>query len=215
MICYHTSEKEAFEVVSQIETWGGKAIAIGQDLRNPLGLDSLIRRSEEALGPIDGLINCAAIFKKDSSSNNQQKLLSEHLAINATVPLILSEMFADAFTQSHDDFATGAIINLIDSRIDCPSDGYRAYYTSKQVLYNHTKSLALSLAPRVRVNGISPGAIIPLENRDESYFEKMSKILPLRRTGSVEDIVMATQFLLVEEFITGEVLKIDGGGHLL
>ncbi len=215
VVHYHTSKREALDVVSQIETAGGRAVAIGQDLKDPVGLDSLIRRAEEALGPLDGLINCAAIFKRDSSTDNLKELLAEHLAVNSSAPLHLSKIFAHAFAESHDSSEMGAIINLIDSRIDQPAEDLSAYYTSKRSLYHLTKTLALELAPQIRVNGISPGAILPVEERDEAYFERMSNQLPLKRTGSVDDMIRTTQFLLVEDFITGEILKIDGGGHLL
>ena len=208
---YHTSEAEAQETASMIEALGGEFCLLKQDLRDPDGVASLIARAADIMGPIDGLVNCASVFRKGSGYD----LLEEHLAVHVTAPYILSREFAAFFRKTHESDATGCIINMIDSRIGNPAAGFSPYYISKGALSTMTSSLAVDLAPQIRVNGIAPGAILPKDGRDEAYFRRMSETLPVGRTGSTDDLVRAVSFLITSEFVTGEVLRVDGGGHLL
>lgn len=129
------------------------------------------------------------------------------MEVNAWVPLTLSRDFAQRV-------GGGSIINLHDTHLEGFDFRHAGYILSKHVLAELTRMMALAFAPRVTVNAVAPGLILPPPGADESYLESHSHALPLQRRGGPLDIAEAIVFLLRSDFITGQVIHVDGGRHL-
>jgi NAD(P)-dependent dehydrogenase (short-subunit alcohol dehydrogenase family) len=130
------------------------------------------------------------------------------MAVNLRAPFFLLRDFAARC-------APGQVINLLDTRIVRDEFNYAAYTLSKKSLAELTRMAAREFAPRVRVNAVAPGLILPSPEGGGDQFERMAKSIPLKTTGCPEQIADAVMFLARSEFITGEVIHIDGGEHLL
>ena len=132
------------------------------------------------------------------------------MAVHNTAPFFLSKpSHASAFPLCKRDSVT----NILDTKLSSPTASRPAYYCAKGALSAQTKPLAVALGPVVRVNAISPGAV--LSNGEDGYFRKMAELLPLRSTGSAQDICEAVSYLLGASFVTGVDLPVDGGQRLL
>ena len=105
-------------------------------------------------------------------------------------------------------------MNLLDSRITVYDKANSSYHLSKRMLMSLTKMMALEFAPRVRVNGVAPGSILSPSGKDQAYLERLASQNPLKRIGSTEDVAEAVLFLLKNDFVTGQLLYVDGGYHL-
>lgn len=166
--------------------------------------------AQEALGTIDVLINNAAIFHPDSLESLSAEQFHRHMAINLEAPLFLAQAFAKALPSER----RGHIINLADWRAMRPVPGHLAYTISKAGLVAATKMLAAELAPRIQVNAIAPGAILPPAGADADYEQQLVRRNPLQRVGGARAIVHAAEYLLDSDFVTGEVLMVTGGEEL-
>lgn len=210
IVHYHTSAGPAQEVVAQITSAGGQAIALQADLRDPSAPQRLIAQGVEALGAVDVLINSASIFERGTVYDTTFENWERHIAVNLRAPFFLCQAYAQALQPDQ----RGHIINLADWRALRPGTQYMAYIASKAGLLALTKGLALALAPRVQVNAIAPGGILPPAGGPEAYFAHLPERLPLRRIGEPEEIVKAVLYLLDADFVTGEILLVTGGEHL-
>lgn len=204
---YNNSREDALETVDKIRSNGGEAFAIDADLANPDEVEGLTFRVAESLGHINFLINNASIYPKSKFYNITAADIDEAMHINTYAPLQLIRAFAEQKQR-------GAIINMLDTRIHSYDDKHLAYHLSKQALQSLTKIAAYELAPYIRVNGVSPGIILPPEGEGKAWLDKMRHTNILGSYGSVEDITDAVLFLLASDFVTGEVIHIDGGRHL-
>ena len=192
----------------EMDRFGVKTWIVTADFENPSDTASVIERALKSAGNLDMLINCAAIFVGDTLRDADFKNLMRHMQINAWAPLILSREFARLVTQ-------GKIINLLDTRISGYDWMHVSYILSKHVLHVLTKMTALEFAPGIAVNGLAPGLILPPQGKDMSYLNELAETVPLKRHGGPEDIVDAVLFLLKSDFITGQIINIDGGRHLM
>ena len=129
------------------------------------------------------------------------------MEVNAWVPFILSRTFAERVGR-------GKIINLHDSRLKGYDLAHAGYILSKHVLAAMTRMMALEFAPNVTVNAVAPGLILPPPDKDESYLQSLVHTVPLQRHGEPQDIADAVAFLIQSDFITGQVIYVDGGRHL-
>ncbi len=208
---YHASDEEAEEVVMQIEQFGRRAIAVHADLSRPFDAAQLIfDRCQSELGPASVLINNAAIFEPGTLDSVDADHWQRHLDLNLAAPVFLSQAFARQLPEG----LRGNIINIVDWRASRPVPGHLPYTISKAGLAALTKLLAQELAPRIRVNAIAPGAILPSAGGDQSAFQALKDHIPLHRTGTPQDIADAMLYLLHSEFVTGEILHITGGQQL-
>jgi hypothetical protein len=110
---------------------------------------------------------------------------------------------------------TGLIVNMLDTRILNHDEEHAAYHISKRMLFTITRMLALELAPQIRVNAVAPGLVVPPEGKDEYYLAKLAYTNPLHTYGSAEDVARAVMFLVHSDFVTGQVMYVDGGHHML
>lgn len=208
IVHYHRSLKEAANTSEEIQRTGVLAWMIRADLGNPDDYNGLIRRgAETAGGPIDFLVNSASIFPENDLESVDYRSYSECLQVNAWAPFVLSRDF-------HRIFGRGKIINIVDSRVSGFDFTHVSYLWSKHVLLAMTRDMALEFAPHVSVNGVNPGLILPPPGKEMSYLEKMDKTVPMKKHGEPRDISEAVLFLLKSDFITGEVIDVDGGRHL-
>ncbi len=204
---YKSAREAAFDLADQIQSFGVKAWTIQADFAIREQAETLIEKSIEMAGPIDVLINSASIFPKNKVLAFRGDELDLNVQVNAFSPLVLSRAFA---AQNRE----GVIINFLDSRITSYDDEHAAYHLSKRMLFTLTRILALELAPRIRVNGVAPGLVLPPEGEDKSYLEKRKHTNPLGCYGGQEDVVEAVRFLVASPFVTGQVIFVDGGRHL-
>lgn len=207
VIHYKSSEREAENVAKEIENFGVKAWIIQADLSISHEAENLIPNIRRETGDIHILINNASIFDKSKLINFSTQVLMENIRINALAPLLISRSFAEQKIE-------GNIINFLDTKIIEYDKEHTAYHLSKLMLFSMTKMMALEFAPLIRVNAIAPGLILPPPGQDISYLEKLSVTNPLKKVGSPDDITNAVLFLLSSDFITGQVVFVDGGYHL-
>lgn len=200
---------EAQSVASEIRELGVNSIVVAADLSDAANCASTIFEAAAELGTVRALINCAAIFEDSMLSDIDVDHCSRHFAINVIAPLMLSQQFARQLGDS-----TGHIINMLDWRATRPGKDYLTYTASKAALAAATKGLAQQLAPRIQVNAIAPGAMLPPPDQPDWHDQRAAANIPLKRTGSPEDICDAICYLLQSDFVTGEVLHVSGGEQL-
>ena len=204
---YHTSEQAAKNLESGLNESGARTWMFRADLSDPKETNSLFRKALDAAGQIDVLINNASIFPKDTLTGFTARALYRNIGVNAFAPLQLGRRFAEQQCK-------GKIINLLDARITDYDKEHTAYHLSKRMLCDITKMMALEFAPLITVNGVAPGLILPPPGEDSGFLKKMSRTNPLCTHGTAQDVADAVLFLIKAEFITGQVIFIDGGRHL-
>ena len=159
-------------------------------------------------GRIDVLINSASVFKKSKLTMTSLLSLDEHFAINLKAPYILMCAFAKAAKQ-------GQVINFLDTDIDKDQTTHIAYILSKKSLADLTRLAAVELAPKIRVNGICPGLILPPVHQPKADMTRRAAKLPLKRRGYPKHIEQSIAYLLDNDFVTGQFLYNDGGERLI
>jgi pteridine reductase len=210
VIHYGSSQSEAELLSAKIRKEGGQAALVQGDLANSEEVGSIMQRAEQFFGPVQILLNSAAIFKPGLFNNTGLAQWHEHLAVNLTAPFLLMQEFATQLPPK----TPGKIINIIDQRIKRPRPGHIAYTTAKSGLWTLTQVAAQEMAPYIQVNAIAPGPILPAPDQPVDSFKKIAKATPLARPGSTDDITKAVIFLIEQEYITGEIIRVDGGEHL-
>ncbi len=206
---YGRSSKGAEETVQVALSHGVRAVTLQADLSQTDEVSSLIERAVEALGEVTILINNASIFEHLELMDTTLEAWQNHLTINLTAPFLLSQSFG-----RHRAGGQGVIINMLDWRALRPGPDHFPYTITKSGLAAMTRSLAQALAPTIRVNGLALGAILPPPGK-ERFSESIIEGVPLKRWGSVEETVEALLFLIAgPDFITGEILHLDGGRQL-
>ena len=157
----------------------------------------------------DSLINNASLFENDKLENFSTASWGRHLRTNLRTPALLSKEFAKNIKGKNNN-----IINIIDQRVFKLTPYFFSYTISKTGLYTLTKTSAMSLAPKIRVNGIAPGPTIKNQRQSEKHFRKQYLATPLKRQVDVEQICNAVDFFIKNISITGQVLAIDSGQNL-
>jgi pteridine reductase len=201
-------ESETLKVCDEVANCGAKSWNVSADLEKHEEYESLIARSISQAGSLDFLINNASIFLPNTLMDVGFNDLVRHIHVNAWTPLVLSREFARLTGR-------GRIVNLLDTNIIGYDTAHVAYILSKQMLFFLTKLCAREFAPAILVNGVAPGLILPPAGKDEQYLDQLAKSLPLKRHGEPKDISEAALYLLKNDFVTGQILFIDGGRHLL
>ncbi len=202
---YNSSEKEAIKTKEEIEKLKVSCFLIKKDLRNYSY--GLIEEAQNISKKIDILVNNASIFIEEKIFDVSEENFFETIKINSYVPLKLSIEFKEKLKK-------GLIINIIDARVHQYDFTHFSYGLSKKLLYEITKHLAISFAPDIRVNGIAPGVFLPPKGKDEKYLESIIKLVPLKRKGEKEEMKKTLKFLIENEYLTGQIIYLDGGRHL-
>ncbi len=204
---YNASRDEAEDLAGQVRQLGRNAWTIRADLARPSEVTGLVGKARDLSGGFDILINSASIFPADTLRDASLESIAINQQINTLAPLVLGREFAAGG-------GSGDIINMLDARAFDADPQHFSYHLSKRTLFTLTRIMAVEFAPKIRVNAVAPGLILPPEGKDESYLAGLAHTNPLRRHGRPEDIAEAILFLLRSDFVTGQVIFVDGGRHL-
>jgi len=209
-IHHHRSHQAADALVAEIGAAGGNAIALAADLADENAARDMIVRAATALGPIGVLVNNAAMFENDTVASATRESWDRHLAINLRAPFVLTQEFAARLPAD----AGGVVVNLLDQRVWSLTPYFVSYTVAKTGLWTLTQTMALALAPRIRVNGIGPGPTLPSTRQSDAQFREQCRSLPLQRGTSPAEIAAALRFILAAPALTGQMVALDGGQHL-
>jgi NAD(P)-dependent dehydrogenase (short-subunit alcohol dehydrogenase family) len=200
------SEEEAAQVQEDIVSFGRRAWVLASDLSHPESVSGLISIAND-ISPLYALVNSAAIFESLSLEDTTLDDWRRHMDLNLTAPFLLSQAFGKQVKE-------GRIVNILDWRALRPGADHFPYTISKAGLAALTKSLAAALAPRIQVNGLALGAILPPSDKPAS--DKIIKDVPAKRWSEPQELEQALVFLLSgPAYITGEIVHLDGGRHLI
>ena len=209
IIHFGNSRGEAEIVQAEIRALGRKAFLLQADLSDQNQVAGLMARARE-FGPVYALVNNAAIFESLTWDNSNLDDWNRHLMVNLTVPFLLSQAFA-RFSEPKEN---RRIVNLLDWRAERPGSDHMPYTISKAALAALTRSLAVALAPDVTVNGLALGAVLPPS--DGKATNAILDQIPAHRWADMDEVSNALLFLLDgPAYITGEIIHVDGGRHLL
>lgn len=207
---YNRSAKEANAVVAQIRKAGGNAVALQADLSKEVEIESLMRRAVDALGPIGCLVNNASRFQRDEVDSADRASWDAHLETNLRAPFVLIQAMARLLPADK----SGVVVNMLDQRVWNLTPHFLSYTLSKSGLWTLTRTLALALAPRIRVNAIGPGPTLANERQSEAQFRRQYESMPLRKPVDVAEICDAVRFLISARSMTGQMIALDSGQHL-
>ncbi|WP_119166902.1 SDR family oxidoreductase [Algihabitans albus] len=209
-IHYKSSSAEAEAVAEEVRAAGGEATLLKADLARETDVAGLVARGVEALGPLGVLVNNASTFEMDRVDSVTRDSWDHHMEPNLRAPFVLIQDFAKHLPEQ----AEGAVINLLDQRVWNLTPYFVSYSVAKSGLWTLTRTLALALAPRIRVNAIGPGPTLPSTHQTDAQFERQWRAMPLQRGTTPEEIALAVRFLLAARAMTGQMLALDGGQHL-
>jgi NAD(P)-dependent dehydrogenase (short-subunit alcohol dehydrogenase family) len=207
---HHTSSAEADDLVREIERLGSKAVALQADLTRQDQLLSIVDRCAERLGPPTCLVNNAARFEWDAPDTLDWIGWQAELDVNLRAPVFLTQAFAKGLPKG----ASGCVINMVDQRVWRITPEFFSYTIAKSALWTATRTLAQALAPRIRVNALGPGPVLPNRRQSQADFERECRSTPLGHGATVEEICAAVRFLLDTPSVTGQLIALDGGQHL-
>jgi pteridine reductase len=206
---YRGADAEAAALEKELNAVrAGSALKVKGDLLAPIAPKALVDAALQRFARLDILVNNASAFYPTAVGQIEPGHWEELMGSNLRAPLFLAQAAAPQLA-----LAGGAIVNIADIHAERPLKGYVVYSLAKAGLVALTRSLALELAPGVRVNAVAPGAIAwPEDGQFESgERERIVATTPLRRTGNPEEIAQAVHFLCIAPFVTGQVLAVDGG----
>ncbi len=212
VVHYGHSAEAAQKTVNEVKAQSVEAWAVSADLGDEAAVNRLVPLALEHAGRLDILINSASIFPPEDFLTADPATWDQAMMVNLKTPFLLSQAFARALPEGR----PGKIINLLDAVAMRPQNHHFSYAISKVGLERLTQATALALAERdIQVNGIALGAILPAVNDDPAKFERLAQRIPARRTGAPEDVVQAMLYLLqAGDYVTGEIIRVDGGRHL-
>jgi len=209
LLHYRDSEADAAKLESELNAARPRSAAkVKAELLAPVAPRALVGAALESFGRLDILVNNASSFFPVAIGAMEPSHWEELIGSNLRAPLFIAQQAAAELAKNE-----GSIVNIVDIHAERPLKGYALYSVTKAGLAALTRSLALELAPRVRVNGVAPGAIAWPEDGQFPDAER-ARILattPLARTGSPEDVARAVHFLVSAPYITGQILAVDGG----
>lgn len=205
------SRREAELVMAEIVGKGGRAAVVQGDLSAAEEVEGLVHAAAATLGPVRLLINNASVFEDDRLTSFDPGVLAAHMAVNLAAPLILARCFAAELPEG----MTGAIVNIVDQRVLKPNPQYFSYFLSKSALLTATRTMAQALAPSIRVNAVGPGPTLANTHEGEDGFEAESRSTLLGHGSAPEEIADAVAWLARAGSVTGQMIAVDAGQHLL
>lgn len=208
-IQYASSESEAEDLAVHLRENGVDTVAIEGDLLIGDECASIFQQAVESLGPVDLLVNNASIFEADAIDEFDESLFDKHFGIHVKAPSILAAEMA-AQKQLND----GLMVNIIDQRVLNLNPNFYSYTLSKSALWTATRTLAQSLAPKIRVNAIGPGPTLQNARQSAEDFEQQVAGLLLQRTPALEEFGETIRYLYKAKSVTGQMIALDGGQHL-
>ena len=209
VIHFNKSKFKAEKLKKELSKNQTKVYLVKGDLSKETDVNKILKFAKSKLKYFDCLINNASLFENDKLENFSTEGWGKHLRTNLRTPALLSKEFAKNIKNGNNN-----IINIIDQRVFKLTPYFFSYTISKTGLYTLTKTSAMSLAPKIRVNGIAPGPTIKNKRQSAKHFKKQYIATPLKRQVDVEQICNAVDFFIKNRSITGQVLAIDSGQNL-
>ena len=206
---YNRSADAAEATAEEARALGREVRLVGADLTDPSRSNEIIAGAGD-LAPVRVLVNSAGVFTDDALGTVEPDTWDRTMAINLRAPVFLTQAFANALP----DGVSGSVVNVSDWRTARPYPDHFSYSVAKGGLDSFTVAAAVGLAPDVRVNAVALGAILPPPGKDSAYLKELAQDIPLERVGGTEPVAQAVLFLLRNHFITGEIIRLDGGAHL-
>ena len=203
-LAYHRSKEAAQKTRQEIMALGVDCQLFPVDLSDADQCQGLISRVRGELPGLDTLINSASGYSQAKIADTSSSVFDDQFALNLRAPLLLTRDFAEQVGE-------GCVINIIDNKTAFNQSAYAAYLLSKKALLEFTRMAAVELAPKVRVNGLSPGVSLPMASRSEAYLAWRHETIPLARSAQMAELVSALDLLLDNEFMTGQIITVDGG----
>ena len=215
---YNSAGDGATALARRIRAGGGLAVTVGADLSVRQNARDLVPKAADALAREAGctpslLVNNAALFEPDDAPA-VDGVWEAHMAINLLAPVLASRVFIDRIG-AEGESTEGLIVNILDRSVANPPTDFIAYTVSKSALWQATKIMAKQAAPRVRVNAIGPGSVLRHPRQSAGHFAAQAKATPLGHQTAVEEVTAALRFIIANRSLTGEILLLDGGHHLL
>ncbi len=210
MLHYHSSADQAAEAADRVRARGARVDTVRADLSDPGQITLPFDAMEKVFGGLDLLVNSAAIFPRVDPMEATDTDWDTVFALNARAPFLCAQQAARQMGT-----AGGAIVNIVDTGATEAWPNYVPYVASKAALASLTRGLAAAYAPHIRVNGVAPGAVLLPENEDgEGAHTAASHRTVLGHVGAAEDVAAAVVYLAGAMYVTGEILRVDGGQHL-
>jgi pteridine reductase len=211
-LALHAHRAETFDdaFAAKLRGRGARVEPLAGDLTATDMPARLIADAAAAFGePPSLLVNSASVFRDDRLATLTPESLDAHMRTNLYAPLLLTRAFAQALGG-----ADGCVVMLLDSRVRNPVPDQLAYSLSKQALHASVRNLARELAPRIRVNAVAPGLVLPTEDYNEAQWERLRRLMPLQRLPAPEEIAQAVAFLARAASVTGQTVFVDAGANL-
>jgi pteridine reductase len=210
VVNYNSSAGPAEETVAEIQALGRRAIAQQADVSQGDQVQRLIDRAVSELGRLDVLVNSASVWRRTPWAELDEAEWDRQIAVDLKGPFLCARAAAQHLA-AHGD---GAIVNIVDLSAFTPFPNFLPHSVAKAGLLNMTYSLAMELAPAVRVNAIAPGPVLPPPDYTEQQLAASAKRTLLKRWGTPADVARAVRYLVEAEYVTGAVLPVDGGERL-
>jgi NAD(P)-dependent dehydrogenase (short-subunit alcohol dehydrogenase family) len=205
-----TSTAAAEDTKTRIQAVGQRCIVLAADLAVEEDAHHLVPEATRQLGPIGVLVNNASRFDRDEWHDVTRASWDAHLQPNLRAPFVLIQAFAHALPGS----AEGVVINMVDQRVWSLTQHFVSYTISKAGLWALTQTMALALAPRIRVNAIGPGPALPSPRQTEAQFILQSKSVPLGHGTSPPEVARAALAIVSLPAMTGQMIALDGAQHM-
>ncbi len=204
------STADAEETASAIRGRDRRTCLLVADLAQEAAVQQLFDAAASSIGPIGVLVNNASAFEMDHWQDATRESWDGHLEPNLRAPFVLMQRFARALPAG----AEGVVVNMLDQRVWSLTPHFVSYTVAKAGLWALTQSMALALAPRIRVNGIGPGPALPSVRQTSEQFARQSASVPLGRGTSPDEVARALLAILALPSMTGQMIALDGGQHL-
>jgi NAD(P)-dependent dehydrogenase (short-subunit alcohol dehydrogenase family) len=207
---FNSSKGPADAVRDEIIAGGGMAVSGSGDLSDPASAGDLVVAAREALGPVSILVNSASGFGSDDVASFTLEGFRLGQAVSLEAPIMLTQALAAGLPEGLD----ASVVNITDVRTTTPYRTRLSYTIAKGGVDTFTLAAALELAPSIRVNAVALGVILPPPGESGAYATKLASTLPLAKVGGSPVVADTVVFLCQNDFITGEIIRVDGGGHL-
>ena len=208
---YNRSAAPAEETAEAVRNLGVRGATGSVDLSDPSNSGELIDLAKRSLGTPSILVNSASGFPTDTIRGVTLEGWWRALDLTLASPVFTTQAFANALPEDLE----GAVVSITDVRTQSPYREHFSYIVAKGGIDTFTRTAALQLAPRIRVNAVALGVILPPPQEDDDYAIRLAAELPLKRVGGTAPVVAAVLSLLENDFVTGEIIRVDGGGHLV
>jgi len=203
-------DDDAEASAGQVRSCGRKAAILSCDLRKEPALVALVGEAESELGPVTLLVNSASVFEDDAFETLNRASWDAHLETNLRAPLVLAQVFARRLPRDRE----GLIVNILDQRVWRPTPEFFSYSLSKAALWEATRMMAQTLAPRIRVNAIGPGPSLQSIHQAPEDFAAEAAATPLGHPAPPSEIGDALRYLIDARSVTGQMIAVDSGQHL-